>query len=173
MADEKIGIKRAVELVGEVALEQKTAEQLSLLPTPAAVELAGEDDAAAARSGRGRPHGSLNRRTKEWTDFILSRYTSPLLFLAETYTRPVQLLAAELGCSIEDAFKIQMVAAKELGPYVHQRQAVAVQLDANVVSLNLVDLATIQAAGPGDAEEGAITIEATVKTIADESEPDQ
>jgi hypothetical protein len=59
-------------------------------------------------------------------DYILSRYTSPLIALAETYARPVQDLAKELGCDKLEAFKLQLVAAKELAPYLHQKLPIAI-----------------------------------------------
>lgn len=45
----------------------------------------------------GRPKGSRNRSTEEWRQFILSKYRSPLVFLAETWSRTPAQLAAELG----------------------------------------------------------------------------
>lgn len=163
MADTKSGIKAAVdELTADDVQAFKREEQLSLLPTPSAVEDAGADDETAERAGPGRPAGSRNKRTTEWTDYILSRHRSPLLFLAETYTRPVEDLARELGCKLEEAFKHQITAAKELAPYVHQKQPVALQVDQH----NVVQL-VVEAPRPGDqaalpAEAGLVVIEGEI-----------
>ncbi len=86
----------------------------------------------------GRPPGSLNKRTTEWTNFLLARYKSPLVVLAETYTRPIKELAQALGCTIEDAFRIQLTAARELAPYVHQKAPPAVQVDEETGVITLV-----------------------------------
>jgi len=45
----------------------------------------------------GRPKGARNRSTEEWRSFVLSKYRSPLVFLAEMWSRTPAQLAAELG----------------------------------------------------------------------------
>jgi hypothetical protein len=53
---------------------------------------------APERTGRvGRPKGAKNRSTEQWRTFILSKYRSPAIFLAEMYSRTPAQLAAELG----------------------------------------------------------------------------
>ncbi len=103
-----------------------------------AVEVALDDD--SEKRGRGRPKGSKNKRTEDWTEYLLNNYRSPLIMFAETYSRPTAGLALELHCSLEDAFKIQMDAAKQLAPYVHQKlpQAIEIDTDKGLVSLTLV-----------------------------------
>jgi len=89
-----------------------------------------QNDPDVVRTGRpGRPKGAKNKSTKEWSAFVLSRYQSPLIFLAETYSRPVVQLAGELACDPLEAFKVQCAAAGKLAEYVHQKQPVAVQVD--------------------------------------------
>lgn len=56
---------------------------------------------------------------------MLSRYPSPLVRLAEIYSRPVEELAAELGCTRSQALRHRIAAAKEAMPYLHQKQPVA------------------------------------------------
>lgn len=75
----------------------------------------------------GRPKGAKNRATKEWMEFFLSRYRSPLIGLAELYSRPVQQLAQTLGCDLLEAGKLQMAAMQAILPYVHQKQPVAIE----------------------------------------------
>lgn len=59
------------------------------LPMPAAKGVSGPKG--------GRPKGARNRTTEEWRAFILSRYRSPAVFLAELYSRTPAELSAELG----------------------------------------------------------------------------
>lgn len=96
----------------------------------------------APRSGPkgGRPKGSMNRSTKEWVDYLLQRYRSPLVALMELYSRSPQDLAEELGLfdyvivgnieghpvyekrlSTGEAFKRQIEAMIAALPYVHQK----------------------------------------------------
>ncbi|HRN83274.1 MAG TPA: hypothetical protein PK857_00520 [Hyphomicrobium sp.] len=52
----------------------------------------------APRTGRaGRPKGARNRSTEEWRRHMLSRYRSPLVFLAEMWSRTPAELAQQLG----------------------------------------------------------------------------
>lgn len=136
------------------------AEQLALIPSAAELAFQG-DPQRAERDGPGRPPGSRNKRTGELVRFIAANYRHPLMFLAETFNRPALELARELGCSVEEAFKMQLVAAKELAPYVAQKQPIAVQVQASgEVRLTLVAPEKRPAARPGD---GAKVINATVE----------
>lgn len=129
-------------------------EQPSLLPLRNAEE--GEEAkkrGLSAERGRGRPPGSKNKTTKAWTNYILSRYSSPLIFLAEVYNRPLSDLVRELQAvymeinglknappmsmdDIMDILKLQLGAAKESAPYLHQKQPMAIQGDgAGMVNL--------------------------------------
>ena len=76
----------------------------------------------ARREGRNYP-------TEESVDDVLSRYASPLVRLAEIYSRPIEELAAELGCTRSQALRHQIAAAKVLLPYTAQKQPVATQVD--------------------------------------------
>ena len=129
MENDKPGIAAAIAQLREEMADMQTGEQLSLLPTPGNAAMAQADDTTAKRDGPGRPAGSKNRSTSEWTKFISANYRDPRLFMADSYTRPVQQLAAELDCSLLEAFKIQAYCAKELLPYMAQKQPMAVQID--------------------------------------------
>ncbi len=138
MGDE--GRKEGLSAAVAEAMEQSTppvlAEQLPLEVKGDLGETLPGDDQAPAVRGPGRPPGSRNKSTDQWVDYLLARYRSPLVALAEAYSRPVEELAKELGCSKLEAFTRQVMAAKELAPYVHQKQPVAVQVDSTgVVSL--------------------------------------
>ncbi len=69
--------------------------------------------------------------------------------LAETYSRSVDELAAALGCDKLEAFKAQQAAAMALAPYLHQRQAQAIELQANTRGLLLIG--SLDADGAADA----------------------
>lgn len=166
--DAKEGLAAAVDLLmgqTQAGTGARAAEQLALLPSASAVEDASADDEAAERSGPGRPPGSRNKRTQDWVDFIGARYRSPLLFLAETFTRPVELLARELGTTKLEAFKLQVDAAKNLAPFVHQKQPLAVQ-----VSASGEVLLTIVAPGVSAPGDGAKLLEAEVVPTSEENQ---
>lgn len=89
----------------------------------------------AERRGRGRPAGSRNKSTEEWSRFILSRYRSPLLGLAEIAQSTPQDLQAALGMpdtegkggvTLAGALGIIMQAQTALAPYLHQKQPTAI-----------------------------------------------
>lgn len=131
MAD-KAGLQAAVEAVGVGEPPTVAAHQLPLIASAAAEH----DEAlpsAAERRGPGRPPGARNRRTEEWVDYVLGQYRSPLVVLAEIYSRPIAQLVTEIGCTREDALKIQIQAARELAPYVHQKRPLAVNVNASGV----------------------------------------
>lgn len=142
MADgEKQGLASAIALmgVGDAPAADDGASQAELFdaedaPTPLGAV------SGRGRSGPqgGRPLGSRNRRTEEWTNFILAQYRSPLVVMAETYSMPVHELAAKLNCDPLDAFKAQQAAAAALAPYLHQRQPMAVEVATQTRGLLLI-----------------------------------
>lgn len=127
------------------------AEQLVLLPvlTPAELQqgmplrakgsdLDATPEAEARRPGTRR--GVPNKRTEAWVQFILARYRSPLIGLAEIAARDVRELAAELSCTRLEAFQLQFKAHAELAPYLHQKLPQAHQIDARGVAHLSIDL---------------------------------
>lgn len=132
LSGEKTGLKTAVAELHSPDLSvpgSEPIEQLALLPLqePGKVVPPSLGKPLPAPRGAGRPAGSQNNSTKEWTNFILSRYTSPLIAMAETYSRSVHDLAAELGCSRLEAYKLQHAAKVGLAPYLHKRQPLEVE----------------------------------------------
>ena len=95
-------------------------EQLALLPLMPAEDLA-QAAPVKERRGPGRPKGSVDRRTAEWRDYVLRRYPHPLVALAESWSRPVEVLAKELGCSRLEAFQEQRHAVVAALPYLVRR----------------------------------------------------
>lgn len=145
--------------VSEAVRAQAPAEvqQLALpgLPLAAKAEAARDIEGGGAAGRGGRPKGALNRRTEEFVDYILSQYRSPLIALAETYSRSVDELRVELGCTKLEAFQLQQQAAKELAPYLHQKLPQAVQIDGKgLVALSIVDPAKLVELGVGDGSTG-------------------
>lgn len=117
------------------------AHQLPLLPLDTETDDTpnGADTGSPSR-GAGRPPGSKNKSTEEWRTFLLSRYSAPLIALAEVYNRKPQDIAIEFGlvdhatgkCTatfdqLFDILKIQLQCAKELAPYLHQKQPMAIE----------------------------------------------
>lgn len=91
--------------------------------------------AVAEARRRGRPKGSRNRRSEELIRFVLARHAHPLLVLAQTYSRPVEALAAELDCTALEAISLQVRCAAEALPYFESKKPVALQVDARVIQL--------------------------------------
>lgn len=131
--NEKSGLGSAVDALMEgQEPPAPNAEQLPLLPgageSQEAIPTEGEG-APPGHRGPGRPPGARNKRTEEWTEYILSRHKSPLVFLAEQYTKSLKELVEELKCDPLDARKLQVQAARDLAPYVHQKQPVAMEIE--------------------------------------------
>lgn len=109
--------------------------QPSLFPSERLHELpAGEHErrqAIAKRPGGGRPPGAVNRRTLAFRDYVLQRCGGqhPIDGLIEAFTRPVQDLARELGCSALEAFEQQVIARKIVLRYCESEMPVAVKVD--------------------------------------------
>ncbi len=112
-------------------------EQLELIRD----QVPGRDPALAVQvarampRGRGRPAGALNKRNAKLRDFILARYEHPAIGMAETYSRPVEALAAELGCTLVEAAKLQADARAELLPYIEGKMPTILDIrkDADMV----------------------------------------
>lgn len=136
------GLKTAVGMVHDRDMPVPDAEnavQMPLLPLDNAetgTDVQGER--IDAPRGRGRPVGARNKSTKDWQQYLLSRYQSPLVVLAETYSTPVDVLATRLGCKKYEAYQLQMAAAKEVAPYVHQKMPMAIDAgESGLISLTI------------------------------------
>lgn len=114
------------DLIGPAPVQQ-------LLPlAPAGAELDELQPPAPATGGR--PAGAVDRKAAEWRAFMLARYRSPLVVLAETYSRDVRLLARELGCTRLEAFQLQLRAAQEAAPYLHSKAPASLQVEGAAVA---------------------------------------
>ena len=171
----KSGVASALDRFRELA-EARLAEpgeaQLPLLPIEAPAEeggaVEGESAALPEKRGRGRPEGSLNKRTLALLNYFLSRYRDPLVVLGETYSRPLGELAGELMAilgvkeltwdQLIDLLKLQNQAASQALPYVHSKRPQDVKLDApGGVTLNF-NLGGDGAQTPTVHDDGTVTL---------------
>lgn len=93
-------------------------------------------DVPAGPRGVGRPAGSRNKSTDQWRRFFLTRYGSPMQVLAELWSVSPSELQKELGgaitaenkdgCTKLDALRVIIHAASIGLPYMHQKQATAI-----------------------------------------------
>ena len=167
---EKTGISTAVDQELSAADQEIlgwSGQQLSLLPSTALAG-AGDDDEKrqeAGKRGRGRPPGAANKNTLDWVKYISSRYTNPLIFLAECYNRPAKDLALELQCTPEKAFAFQMAAATKLTEFTNQKMPTTVDLGVDG-DLQLVIQTGYKEPGaaPGDSavDQGVVVIDIPV-----------
>ncbi len=133
------------------------------LPLPAldigAQGAGGAGGSDGGQRGAGRPRGSKNKRTEEWQEYLLGRYTSPLEGLAVLVSRGIRFLSIELGCSLLEAARLYIVCCKELAPYLHQKQPVSVDLSDHKKITLLFEGLSLAGEGEGfhaDAEETII-----------------
>lgn len=127
----------------DLAQRMSDAEQLDLL---------GLELPAGRRAKAGRPQGRLNSRTQRVADYLLANYRDPLEGLVIMAGLGIDEMAAALNCSKLEAFAEKRQCAVAAMPYLHQRQALAVDFtQRRTVSLSIVDEdATRQAAANED-----------------------
>ncbi len=75
---------------------------------------------------RGRPKGSINRRTKETVEFLLERFGDPLINLAEMNALDIPNLARALNCTRLEAAKLLLEVNTRLANYVHSKRPTAI-----------------------------------------------
>lgn len=152
MADEKHGIGGAIANQVEDAPPTDEAEQVEL-DIFADLAVLGDpvNKLIPARGGPGRPKGAKNKRTQEWSDFILARHRSPLMGLAEIVSTPIPILAQQLSCKRIEAAEFWRKCSVELARYLHQAQPVAVQVDHPTAGM----LTVINLAAPGPGQQAA------------------
>ena len=156
MTEQKPGLQAAVNQTVDASEppEGAATDQLPLWPAARLDERAKGEDRKPR--GRGRPPGALNKSTSDWVDYIRARYRSPLEMLAEVFSRPVAELADELCCKREDAFKLQVIAAKELAPYLHSKMPQAVLLERRSTVYLSIDMGDGEQRIPINADEGLV-----------------
>lgn len=123
----RTGIRQAINEAGPL-LPLRDEQQLDLLAEEAGSGTVSTTQVALAPRGRGRPAGVRNKRTEEVRGYLLSRYAHPLEVLAQYYSRPVDALSAELGCTKKEAAFLQVRAAAEVAPFVEGKMPVQVDV---------------------------------------------
>lgn len=144
MATRKQGLTAAMDrarrdLAAERAAEFEADPQPMLALTPSAAQAVEAGPAPApGERGAGRPPGATNKRTQDWIEYYQRLgFQDPMRFLLEVMHRPVETLAAELGCTRKEAFDSMIAAARELQPYWHQKQPIAVEVDGRFLAIHV------------------------------------
>lgn len=148
----------------------------------------------------GRPKGAVNRRTADMVRYILSQHRSPLVVMAQTYTRSPRELAIELEMfarnddgsvkrgadgepllapgALVKAFELQQQSARDLAPYLHSKMPQAVELTSDRPA-TLVVIGDLSVGGgdaglalplPIDEENQQDTLELAAKSDDDKSD---
>lgn len=163
------GVKTAIAAIGTGTPGERW-EQLGMLPPelPAAEGAAGD----AGPRGRGRPPGSKNQRTKDWADYLLANYQSPLIGLAKIaasspaeFVEALRADAKRVGLpllgpegTLLDVVKLQITAMRELAPFIHEKMPVAVNVRSTRMTIILEASAEDLAGASFDALGEAVTI---------------
>ena len=123
----------------------------------------------ASKRVAGRPAGRRNLRNQRVADFILATVGDPLVELARMSMLPVDALAAALCVTASEAFAEKRLCLVALMPYVHQRQAIAVDVsNRSIVHLSIFEGAAGQGLGGGDDQ--VMTISAGLADIVENQE---
>lgn len=132
-ADPASGFSAAVDGLPVGAVPGSDTDQPSLFGAPPADPDGVGELVDAGPRGPGRPPGAKNKSTDEWSRYILSRYRSPLIALAEIASATPHRLADELSRHLTgdkrvtelQALELIVKAAEKLAPYLHQKQPLA------------------------------------------------
>ncbi|MEE9395270.1 MAG: hypothetical protein V3W41_22485 [Planctomycetota bacterium] len=133
----KLGLGAAVAIVHEEracgAANDEAAPVQATLPLAElgdmSVKIDGNGKLVSLTRGPGRPKGARNKTTDDMVKYLRARYADPLEFLAQTISRPVEVLAKEIGCKTAEALARQITAAGVLLPYIHSRQPQTLQVE--------------------------------------------
>lgn len=132
-------------------------DQLSLLPDED--QLGWEDDEddsdrvfSGGGRGRGRPRGSLNRKTETLQRYYQARnFKDPISFLGDLVSaNPLELLAwlkkhnPAGEHNLLDVIKLQKSAAVDVAPYLHGKMPVSLDIKDDRLPMLIMDLGTNQ-----------------------------
>lgn len=87
------------------------------------------DGEAVRRFGPGRPKGARNKRGEALGRLVIQQHGDPVMFLASIYGRPLDQVQQLAACSRKEALHLQLLAAREVAPFVHGKMPVAVDLN--------------------------------------------
>jgi hypothetical protein len=142
-ARQKTGVKKAAAIAHAAkplptAAPVEQVDMLSELGLPITKNV--ERLRAAKREGPGRPAGSLNKRTVEMANYLLSRYVSPLERLAQIVAAPIDELSASLGCTKLEALQEIRLASIALKDHLHSKMPVAVDVtNTKIIHLTITE----------------------------------
>lgn len=155
--------RRVARRLREMAERKRLVEQLAATgPQLPLIALKAEE-----AKGRGRPKGARSWDHAQFSKYMEARgYTDPRVMWAEMISRPVEMLAAELACTLLEAAELQLKASERLAPFVAQELPKAVQVDARGDFQLVIEGATAAAAPAIAAGEGLV-IDAQPLPIAD------
>ena len=115
------------------------AEQLGLLGMAA-------PEAVVARTGR--PAGRRNLRNQRIAAYLIERHGDPLEELHRMAMLPVDAIREALAITKAEAFAEKRLCLAALLPYIHQRQAITVDVtQRSIVHLSIVDEGADEADG--------------------------
>lgn len=80
----------------------------------------------------GRPPGSINRLTQQWSAYINATYGSPLDIAARTGGMSVREIANEVGCDLITAQKLRQTSWEFTAKYTHSEMPRAVAMEAAI-----------------------------------------
>lgn len=87
-------------------------------------DLAGAVAEWRRRGAKGRKPGASNRRSEEFSRYLLQFGPHPGVALMRMIARPIDMLKEELGCTRLEAAELQRKVASELLPYFESRKPV-------------------------------------------------
>ncbi|MBR9970821.1 hypothetical protein [Magnetospirillum sulfuroxidans] len=173
----KTAVAEAVREAGPLIVDEPV--QLGLLPLLGGDQLADMPADQAARrqavqsAKRGRATGSQNTLTTKVRAVLLKRYgVHPLEVLFQTFSRPTEDLAVQLGCKNEEAYKLQLLAAREALPYVQGKAPLEVRVDGPTASFTFVSPEAALAVWAAKASEdtGGILLDAPDFSVVESQE---
>jgi hypothetical protein len=82
--------------------------------------------------GPGRPPGSINRLTQQWSAYINAAYGSPLDIAARAGAMSPAEIANEVGCDLITAQKLRQTSWEFTAKYTHSEMPRAVAVEAAV-----------------------------------------
>ncbi len=151
-----VGLLGGIGDIGAGAEEDLTPDMFEAADAPLGLPPAPRPEPRSGPQG-GRPRGSRNRTTQEWVRYLSSRYQSPLVGLAETWSRPARQLAealelkkivvlkdadgnerAEEVLDVASAVAMQQQARIAALPYWHQRLPLALEVKSEQLGVMLI-----------------------------------
>src|SRR5262245_23737534 len=129
IARDLVGAAAAAAEAEAAAAIAAAGEQLDMLELLPVTRLAGaeleraqrEAIAQAAPRGRGRPLGAGNLATRDVKRVLVKMFGDPLLESARWLLHSPRSMAAELGCTVLEAWDRQQKIRDSLAPFVHAR----------------------------------------------------